>query len=112
MKINLSELIYHIQESSDDMRYFYNKENGKYELYDIQKYGYLEDLDSLDVIFNLDWEQEVLNTLIDIRDNEDKYIEIPYCTIQRGLDDREKELEYLKEAINWCNNNDILPVNE
>ena len=112
MKINLTELIGYIQESSDDMRYFYNKETGTYTLYDMQEYGHLEDLDTLDIIFNLDWKEEVLKELIDIRDNEEKYIELPYCNIPRALEDREKELEYLKIAITWCNDNDILPVNE
>lgn len=112
MKINLSKLIEQIQLSSEDMKYYFDKEAEDFVLYDEQEYGYLEDLDSLDIIFHPEWDEEVLNTLIDIRDNEENYIEVPCCNVPRGLGDRERELEYLKVALDWCSDNNILPVNE
>ena len=111
MRINLTELVAQIQLSSEDMKYYYNKETGEFVLYDEQEYGYLEDLDSLDIIFHPEWDEEVLKSLIDIRDNEENYIEVPYCNVSRGLGDREREIEYLKVALDWCSKNDILPVN-
>ena len=112
MRINLTELVAQIQLSSEDIKYYYNKETGEFILYDEQEYGYLEDLDSLDIIFHPEWDEEVLKSLIDIRDNEENYIEVPYCNVSRGLGDREREIEYLKVALDWCSKNDILPVNE
>lgn len=112
MRINLTELVAQIQLSTEDMKYYYNKETGEFILYDEQEYGYLEDLDSLDIIFHPEWDEEVLKSLIDIRDNEENYIEVPYCNVSRALGDREREIEYLKVALDWCSKNDILPVNE
>lgn len=111
MKINLSELLEKIEFSSEDLKYYWSKDNGEFILHDEQEYGYLEDLDIEDMDYHPEWDRDVIEMLIDIRENTDNYLEVPYCEISRGLSDREKEIEYLKVAINWCEENNLLPVN-